>query len=199
VLDIRPLTPGTWDTLAALFAQGGDPKWCWCAFWRKRGKAWGGATVANNRALLRRLAAREDLAPGLVAFQDDQAIGWVSLGPREDYERLEHSRVLARVDDKPVWSIVCFVVSRHERGQGVARKLLDAAVAYARDNGAARLEAYPIETDGGRVPSASAYTGTVGMYAQAGFRRIAARQATASSRPRPIYRLELGQRRRPRS
>ena len=74
-------------------------------------------------------------------------VGWVSVGPRGDYERLAHSRVLAPVDDKPVWSIVCFVVGRQARGQGVATALLDAAIDYARDHGATTLEAYPIELD----------------------------------------------------
>ena len=27
-----------WDTLAALFREGGDPRWCWCQFWRMRAK-----------------------------------------------------------------------------------------------------------------------------------------------------------------
>lgn len=191
MLEIHPLTGETWDALAALFGEGGDPKWCWCAFFRKRGKAWGSATTAENRALLRRLADRDDLAPGLVALEHGRAVGWVSLGPREDYERLEYSRVLARLDDRPVWSIVCFVVSRRERGKGVARALLEAALHYARQHGATTIEAYPIETDGRRLPSASAYTGTVGMFERAGFRRVATRQANPATRPRPIYRLEL--------
>jgi hypothetical protein len=28
-LAIHPLTPDRWDDLAALFQEGGDPKWCW--------------------------------------------------------------------------------------------------------------------------------------------------------------------------
>jgi hypothetical protein len=38
-----------------------------------------------------------------VAYRDGEAVGWVGLAPREDFERLETSKVLARIDDTPVW------------------------------------------------------------------------------------------------
>ncbi len=76
--------------------------------------------------------------------------------------------MLAPVDARPVWSIVCFVVGRAARGQGVATALLAAAVAYARDHGATMLEAYPVDTGGGRVPSANVYHGTLSMFERAG-------------------------------
>lgn len=194
-LEVKPLTPATWAPLAALFQEGGDPKWCWCAFWRTRGSGADRAHVDQNRALLRRLAARRDLAPGLVAIRDGRAVGWVSLGPREDLIRLEHSKVLARLDNRPLWSIVCFVVSRRERGRGVAAQLLRAAIEYARDHGATLLEAYPIETAGRTIPSASAYTGTLGMFEREGFRVVARRRAVPSTRPRPIVRRAVRPRR----
>ena len=118
-------------------------------------------------------------------------VGWVSLGPRADFERLARSTILAPVDDVPVWSIVCFVVGRRERGQGIGRALLDSAIEHARANGATTLEAYPVDTGGGRLPSANIYKGTLSMFERAGFRVVALRQATASSAPRPIVRLEL--------
>lgn len=190
-LEITPLTPQTWDALAALFAEGGDPKWCWCAFWRVRGSGADRSHVRQNRALLRRLAGREDIAPGLVALRDGRAVGWVSLGPREEFARLEHSKVLARVDDRPVWSIVCFVVSRTQRGRGVATALLDAAVAYARAHGATLVEGYPVQTDGQRIPSAWAYTGTLPMFERAGFRVATSRRASPGTRSRPIVRRSV--------
>jgi len=130
-------------------------------------------------------------APGLVAFRDGRAVGWVSLGPREDFERLAHSTVLGPVDDCPVWSIVCFVVGRRERGHGIARALLDAAIDYARANGATMLEAYPADTGGDRIPSAYAYQGTLAMFERAGFRVVARRQSNPTTPVRPIVRLEL--------
>jgi GNAT superfamily N-acetyltransferase len=187
---ILPLTPARLDDLATLFDQGGDPKWCWCAYFRVRGMSWSNSTPATNRALLTDLADRP-IAPGLVAYRDGQAVGWVSLGPRTDYERLAYAKLLAPIDDLPVWSIVCFVVGRRERGQGVANALLDAAIAYARAHGATTLEAYPVDTDGGRIPAANAYHGTLSMFERAGFTVVTRRQATSTSSAKPIVRLEL--------
>jgi len=192
-VEIAPLSPDRLPDLAALFAEGGDPKRCWCAFWRVRGQGWQDWNAETNRKVLERRASR-DPAPGLVAYADGRAVGWVSVGPREDYERLEHSRVLARLDDKPVWSIVCFVVSKSVRGRGVARALLDAAVEFARENGATLVEAYPVDTNSGRVPAANAYTGPLSMYERAGFRLVARRQWNRSS-PRPIVRRAIRRRR----
>lgn len=193
-LEILPLTPDRLPDLAGLFGQGGDPKWCWCSFYRVRSVDFRTGSAAANRAVLERATealAAEGRAPGLVAYRAGEPIGWVSLGPRGDYQRLQHSKVLAPIDDRPVWSIVCFVVARDARGQGVARALLEAAVAYARDHGASLLEAYPADTDGRRISAANAYKGTVPMFEGAGFEVVERRQASRTSAPRPIVRREV--------
>jgi GNAT superfamily N-acetyltransferase len=189
-LAILPLTPERFPDLAALFEEGGDPKWCWCAYFRYRGRDWTNSTGVQNREALKGIAGT-DPAPGLVAYRDGRAIGWVSLGPREDYERLAFSKILAPIDDTPVWSIVCFVVSRQARGAGTATALLDAAIAYARDHGATALEAYPVDTSGERIASANAFHGTLSMFERAGFGVAARRQWNKTSPVRPIVRLGL--------
>jgi ribosomal protein S18 acetylase RimI-like enzyme len=195
VTDVHPLTPERVADLAELFGQGGDPKWCRCAYFRVRGRDWLKSKAADNRLVLEaavRDDAREGHAPGLVAYRDHEAVGWVGMSPRPEYERLAYSTVLAPLDERPVWSIVCFVVGRKTRGQGVVATLLDAAVAYARDHGAQTLEAYPVEImDGQRIPSANAYHGTLAMFERAGFSVVERRQFNASSPIRPIVRLEL--------
>ena len=118
-------------------------------------------------------------------------MGWVSLAPREDYDRLEASKVLARFDDKPVWSIVCFVVSKRRRGQGIAAALLAGAIDYARQKGASTLEAYPVSDERGRIPASNAFHGTQSMFARAGFTVAEVRQWNKATPKRPIMRLEL--------
>ena len=159
-------------------------------FFRKRNLNWSNSTAEGNRDDLERLT-HEELAPGLVGYRDGRAIGWVSLAPRIDYDRLTTARVLARVDDKPVWSIVCFVVSKTARNSGVATALLHAAVDFARDHGATMLEAYPVAAERGRVSAADAYHGTQSMFERVGFSVVAVRRANATTAPRPIMRLEL--------
>jgi GNAT superfamily N-acetyltransferase len=193
-LEILPLTPERLADLAALFGQGGDPKWCWCASFRLRSAEFRKANPDSNRKVLEQAVATtalEHRAPGLIAYRDEAPIGWVSLGPRDDYERLKHSRVLAPLDDEQVWSIVCFVVSRRARGEGVASALLDAAVDYARRHGAIRLEGYPVETEGNRIPSANVYMGTLSMFERAGFEVVERRRANQTSVTRPIVRRTI--------
>ena len=186
-LDIRPLTVDTWEALAALFAAGGDPKWCWCQFWRKPGSSWTNTTRDDNRDDLRALVGR-DPAPGLVAMRDGKAVGWAGLGPREDFGRLARSRTIPQLPGDGVWVVNCFVVAKTARRSGVARALLDAAVAYARAHGASVLEGYPVETGGERMSSASAYAGTAGMFERAGFTVASPTTSKAAGRPRVIVR-----------
>ena len=115
----------------------------------------------------------------------------VPLPPRPAYGRLTHAKVLAPVDDKPVWSIVCFVVSRKARGVGVATALLDGAIDWARSQGATILEGYPSDTEGRKIPAANAYHGTLSMFESAGFEIVATRQANKASKVRQIVRLDL--------
>jgi ribosomal protein S18 acetylase RimI-like enzyme len=189
-LHIEPLTPDRIADLATLFDAGGDPKWCWCAYYRFRGRDWTNSSPAANRASLERMAV-DTPTPGLVAYEGDAVVGWVSLGPREAYERLTYSRTAAPIDDTPVWSIVCFVVARQQRGRGIAEALLAAAVEHARSHGATMLEAYPVDTGGERIAAANAFKGTLSMYERAGFEVVARRQATADSAPRPIVRMAV--------
>lgn len=108
VIEIVPLTPDRWPDVAALFDEGGDPKTCSCMFWRVRSKDWSFGTAAEARDGFRTLVDEaRDPAPGLLAYADGRAVGWVSVAPRDDYKRLTNSRVRPQIDDVPVWSIVC--------------------------------------------------------------------------------------------
>jgi ribosomal protein S18 acetylase RimI-like enzyme len=191
-VDVRPVTSETWDALADLFREGGDPRWCWCQYWRLRSKDFSAAKVPELRERLHEKALSPQ-PPGLVAFDGDRAVGWVSIGPRTDYERIVRSRVIPTIDDRPVWSIVCFAVSPTARGRGVARALLEGAIAYAGERGAVALEAYPVRVgDGEAIHPESAFSGTLPMFERAGFRVVADRASDpSSSRPRVVVRREL--------
>jgi ribosomal protein S18 acetylase RimI-like enzyme len=186
-LAIHPLTPDRWSDLEAIFNAKGCSiaRQCWCMYYRRsggRGKMPEGATIAQfNRAHLRAVvdAGRP---PGLIGYLDGTPVGWVSLGPREDYGRLAKSPLMKPVDDKAVWSIVCFVVPSAYRGQGVARALLDGATAYARRHGAKLVEAYPVDLSV-RGDAESLWFGTKSMYDAAGFEEVARRKPE-----RPIVR-----------
>jgi ribosomal protein S18 acetylase RimI-like enzyme len=192
-INVRPLTAATWDALVELFRTGGgDPKWCYCQFWRLRSKDFAALKVPQLRERLHDQAT-SDQPPGLVAFDGDRAVGWVSLGPRTDFERIVRSKVIPTIDDRPVWSIVCFAVSSSARGQGVARALLDGAIEHARACGAEALEAYPVRLgDAGAINPDAAFTGTLPMFERAGFKVVADRASDpSSSHQRVVVRKSL--------
>jgi GNAT superfamily N-acetyltransferase len=105
--------------------------------------------------------------------------------------RLVRSRTIPAVDDRPVWSIVCFLVRSGYRRRGVARALLQGAIACARGYGAPALEAYPVDPGGKRIDTAFAYVGTLAMFEQEGFRRVMETSARSAGLPRWLMRLEL--------
>jgi GNAT superfamily N-acetyltransferase len=106
-------------------------------------------------------------------------------------ERLVRSRTIPLVDDRPVWSVVCFLVRTGYRRKGVAQALLQGAIDCAREHGAPALEAYPIDPEGRRVSTSLAYVGTTAMFERAGFRRVVETSARSAGLPRWLMRLEL--------
>jgi GNAT superfamily N-acetyltransferase len=193
-LEIHPLTTERLSDLAELFGEGGDPRWCWCASFHLRNADFRKEPDGNRAVFEERMAAAltEGRAPGLIAYLEGTPVGWVSFGPRESYLRLQHSRVLAPVDDEPTWSVVCFVVSRRARGTGVASALLETAVDYARDHGATLIEGYPSDIGDGRIPSPNLYMGKLSMYQRTGFEVVERRQTAPNTVIRAIVRKALG-------
>ncbi len=185
-LEIRPLTKDRWDDLVELFSRPGGSivRGCWCMYYRKSGSSAGPSSAEGNRRAMRSLVDAGRV-PGLLAYRDGRPVGWVSLGPREDYARLKRSPVMNPVDDRPVWSIVCFFVDRHERGLGVAEALLRAAVAHARANGVRLLEAYRVDKPERSHPD-FVFFGAKRMYDRAGFKEVARRTPN-----RPVVRKPL--------
>lgn len=137
---------------------------------------------AGNKAALRALVRRGE-TPGILAYDGETPIGWCAVGPRDAYRRLERSRTLARVDDEPVWSVVCFFVTREYRRRGVTTALLKEAVRYARSRGARTVEGYPTDTRGGSSPDAFVWMGVLPPFQQAGFTEVLRRSPS-----RPIMR-----------
>lgn len=173
-VEVRPATPSCWDDLVRLFGPNGAYANCWCMWWRMRSSDFDRAAPRSKRGGLRRLVG-QGRSPGLLAYVDGEPVGWVSVAPREEYGRLERSPTLKRVDDQPVWSIVCFYVGRGHRGSGVARALVGGAVEHAARNGARVVEAYPVDPARRAYDAAEAYTGVVPLFAAAGFREVARR------------------------
>ncbi len=151
-------------------------------YWRLRHSVYAKQQGARNRRAMKKIVA-SGAVPGLIAYAGREPVGWISLGPRTDFVRLASSKVLAPVDESPVWSVVCFFIAREWRRGGVSVALLRAATEFARKRGAKRMEGYPVDPRQGSFPPAFAWTGFPGTFAAAGFKEVARRSAT-----RPIMR-----------
>jgi|SRR5438093_339493 len=185
-LEAHPLTKDRWKDLVELFSRPGGSivRGCWCMYYRRSGGPSGVGRGETNKQALRSLVGG-GVIPGLIGYLDGRPVGWISLGPREDYAKLKRSPVMKPVDDKPVWSIVCFYVDRQARGQGVSEALLRAAMDYARSRGVRLLEAYPVDKPERSHPDFM-FFGAKRMYDRAGFKEVARRKAA-----RPVVRKAL--------
>jgi len=189
-LHVKPLTAKTFPDLETLFAQKGCSfaRDCWCMGYRLSGKVTPpeGTSLKDYRKQLIKKRAKQTPAGGLIGYDaDDNPVGWVTFGPREEFARLAKSPVMKPVDDTPVWSIVCFVVPSPHRGQGVAAQMLGHAVAFAKENGATAVEAYPLDKQERSQPQ-FLWHGAKSMFEKAGFIEIARRKPE-----RPVMRLTL--------
>ncbi len=181
----HPLTPPRWPDLEQLFGPRGACGGCWCMWWRRSAREFARDKGPRNQRALRDLV-QSGTEPGILAYDGDAPVGWCALAPRQDYPRLLGSRILAPVDDRPVWSITCLFVARTHRRQGLSVALLKAALEYARKRGAMTVEGYPFEPRTADAPPAFVWTGVTSAYRAAGFREVARR-----SRSRPIMRKNL--------
>jgi GNAT superfamily N-acetyltransferase len=178
-LTIRPLTAARVDDVETV-TRGTWGATCWDLFPRYTAAqqrelgisgAGPGTAESRRRAALAKLARRRKNSAGLVAYQDREPIGWISLGPRYDFSRIANSKATPPVDDVAAWVIPCITVRRGHRGQGVAVAMIRAAVEYAGKRGAPAVEAYPRAT-AKRVHDDFAFFGTEAMFKKAGFRKI---------------------------
>jgi len=176
-----PLTPGRFPDMENVFGERGAARRCFCMYWRRPKGGFG--DDRDNRDRFADIAA-EGPPPGLLGYIDGRPVGWVQVGPRSHFPTLERSRLLKPVDEVEPWTINCFVVKVGERQQGIGRSLLAAAIAYAKEQGAEVVEAYPV--DGTRESVVDYFTGTLGMFNEHGFVEMIRRNDT-----RPIVRLTL--------
>jgi GNAT superfamily N-acetyltransferase len=183
-LEFHALTPDRWNDLETLFGERGACGGCWCMWWKMKRSEFKQRKGKENKKAFKKIVADGEV-PGIIAYSDGEPAGWCALEPREKYSLLENSRTLKRVDDQPVWSVVCFFVAKPFRGRGVTKRLLQAALEYARKQGAKIVEGYPIDPKK-PLPAAFAYTGLVSAFRAAGFVEVLRRSET-----RPIMRYFL--------
>lgn len=162
---------------------------CWCMWFRLKRAEFEAQKGEGNRQAMKAIVDSGEI-PGLIAYLNNESntnrnepVGWISISPRENFPLLDRSRILKRVDQQPVWSIVCFFVHRDYRNRGVTSVLLENGLVYARENGADIVEAYPVEPKKSKSPDVFLYHGLYSSFLKAGFLEVARRSET-----RPLMR-----------
>jgi GNAT superfamily N-acetyltransferase len=176
-----PASPDRWDDLEDLFGARGACGGCWCMTWRLPRAEFNAGKGEGNRQALRKLV-KKGPAPGVLAYVEGRPVGWCAVAPRAAFPALERSRVLKPVDDQPVWSISCLFVEKSYRRQGLSTQLIQAAVKFAKSQGAKIVEGYP-QAVAGSLPDPFVWTGLESSFLKAGFIEVARR-----SPKRPILR-----------
>ena len=171
---VKPVTPPLWQDLETLFNHPGDCRFCWCMWWRIKRKEFDQNGAKGNREAMRSIVESGEV-PGLLVYKEGKPVAWVSVGPREVFPVLDRSPVLKRVDDQPVWSIVCFYIIEELREKGLTSYLILSAIEYARSKGCALIEGYPILSENSRDPETSLFTGALSTFLKLGFQEAVRR------------------------
>ena len=185
-----PATADRWNDVQHALTGGGDGASCQCIWPVLSNKDWNATTTAQRTEMFR-TEIEDGPPPGIVAYVDGEAAGWIRIGPRTKQARVPRTRIIAAAstepfDDASVWAVTCFVVRREHRGSGLNLELLRAAVAYARESGARLIEGYPVDTGGAKQRSNDLFHGTLGTFLAAGFT-----ETTALKPGRTLVTLDL--------
>ena len=186
-LTFEPLTRKNWGQFVQLFGMKGACGNCWCMYYRLNKTDFKEGKVEDGNKNAMKELVWENKPVGILGLYDGLAIAWCAFAPREDFMKLEKSRVHKRIDDKMVWSIPCFFIDKNFRRQGVSVALLKGVINYARENEIKIIEAYPTIPTQEKLPDSFAWIGVYKSFERAGF-EIADR--TSKNRPMVRYYLE---------
>ncbi|MEO8146468.1 MAG: GNAT family N-acetyltransferase [Bacteroidia bacterium] len=184
-LTYEPLTKKTWSAFENLFGEKGACGGCWCMYDRIKKTDFAEGKYESNKQSFKEIVW-SGKPTGLLAFYEDEAIAWCSLAPRENFMRIENSRVHKRIDDKPVWSMTCFFIKKEFRNCGLSTALIESTKKYAKQNKIKFLEAYPTIPYSKKMPDSFAWIGIYSAFKKAGFKII-----NHASKSRPMVRYEV--------
>jgi len=187
-IEVRPATE--FDDVATLVGpKKPTSNVCFCLSYRIGSKE-NVALKGPARAERVRELCHQDPPPGVIAYLDDEPVGWAALHPRSETS-FARNRLIPHVDDLDVWSLWCLRVRPGYRKQGISHALIEGAVEYARKRGAPAVEAYPVDNDGKKVNLTMAYVGTRGLFESLGFAKAADTESVLDGFPRVLMRLDL--------
>jgi GNAT superfamily N-acetyltransferase len=184
-LKFEPLSTSNWKEFETLMGEKGGCGNCWCMYFRLPYKTFQENKPEGNKKIMKQLV-NKNLPQGLIASMNKEPVGWIALAPREDYTKIENSRVFKRIDEKPVWSITCFFIRKDLRHRGLSQQLIKGAVEFAKKKKIRILEAYPAIPYNEKVPHPFLWVGVLSSFLKNGFKIV--RQ---NSKSRAMVRIDL--------
>lgn len=186
-IEVRPATAFE-DVKALVGPKRADASVCWCLSYRIPSTVNNAMRGQERGEFVARLLEEGPL--GVLAYDGDVPVGWAAIAPRSA-TTFARNRKIPHVDDLPVWSLWCIRVRPGHRGQGISHHLIEGAVAFAREQGAPAVEAYPLDNGDAKVDQTMAYAGLRANFEAAGFRHAADTTSVLSGHPRVLMRFAL--------
>jgi GNAT superfamily N-acetyltransferase len=189
-LAIHPLTLDRWDDFVALFETDSICKMCWCVHHRLPAPVRRESDPKSRRTAMAKIV-KAGPPPGLLAYRDEEAVGWIAMAPRPSTPDWNVGRKASAAerpedaDDPGIWAATCFFVRRDARGEGVTTALLEAGATWAKQQGAKRVEACPMAHEEKRSAT-GLFVGPKRVFDRAGFQTVLERKPG-----RPLMRLDL--------
>ncbi|MEP7167945.1 MAG: GNAT family N-acetyltransferase [Bacteroidota bacterium] len=183
-LIVHPLDKSRWNDFVKLFGERGACGGCWCMSWRLKSSDFEKTKSKKNKEAIQKIVNSGEPS-GVIGYVNQEPVAWCAVAPREKLIRLENSRVLKPIDDKPVWSVTCFFINKKFRRQGLSVEMLKGVIDYCKNQEVKIIEAYPSELKK-ELPDVFVWTGIASAFAKAGFK-----EAARNSKTRPIMRFTI--------
>ena len=196
-ITVVPANEASWDDLHVVL--GGvrcHAAQCYCQRFKIPNSQWRWVDDEERAQRLREQThcgnSKSRTTSGLVAYLDDEPVGWCSVEPRTAYVKLPTTRMpwTGRNEDKTddeVWAVTCFITRTGYRVRGVSYALACAAVDFARKRGARALEGYAMITVPGKeITWGELHVGSHRIFAAAGFEEV-----SRPSKRRVVMRIDF--------
>jgi GNAT superfamily N-acetyltransferase len=121
------------------FKDNADWKSCYCTYYYKPKPSMNIPKIKGNREYAIWLLDEKKMM-GYLVYKNDKVIGWCCVNTRDEFPRLIRD---IGSSSKRTLSIVCFIIEKDYRNQGIANKTVDRIIKDAKKQDYQIIEAYP--------------------------------------------------------
>ena len=184
---IVPVTDDAVADAEAFFGTSPESAGCFCQWFIIPVAEYHAGGATENRRRFRELIDSSESPVGLLAYADEEVVGWCAAGPRSRYARalrVPSFKGRDKAEDDDVWLVPCFYIHKDHRRKGVSTALLDGAVELARKHAARAIEGFPFAR--GAKLGRESMVGVESVFEACGF--VESRRPSAS---RVVMRLDI--------